>query len=171
LEELRKAVAQIFRHAGKDSLEEKEFKLTASMGLNWFSPADALVLLKTAKEAGLVEKKGKKLVATFDISKEEVPLDFKPTKKVLELPETPLFIKVVDAIVKATGLDRPQVVAKINRKHEALKVDVRVVALMVARDSDVDIAPFLDEAEEYIVRIYAQAGAAPGEEEEEEEEE
>jgi hypothetical protein len=167
LEELRKAVAQIFRHAGKDSLDEKEFKLTASMGLSWFSPAEALLLLKTAKAAGLVEKKGKKIVATFDISKEEVPLDFKPTKKALELPETPLFIKVVDAIVKATGLDRPQVVAKINKKQTDLKVDVRVVALMVARDADVDVTPFLDEAEDYIARIYGSAGSAQDEEDEE----
>lgn len=167
MDQLRKTVAQIFRHAGKDSLDEKEFKLAASMGLNWFSPAEALQLLKTAKESGVIEKKGKKLVATFDISKEDVPLDFKPTKKVLELPETPLFIKVVDAIVKTTGQERTQVVSKINKKQADLKVDVRVVALMVARDSDVDIAPFLDEAEEYIVRIYGQASGQPEEEEEE----
>jgi len=168
MEELRKAVAQIFRHAGKDSIDEKEFKLAASMGLGWFSPAEALQLLKTAKEGGLVEKKGRKLVATFDISKEEVPLDFKPTKKALELPETPLFIKVVDAIVKVTGQDRPQVVARINKKQTDLKVDVRVVALMVARESDVDVTPFLDEAEEYLVRIYGTAASAQDEEEEEE---
>jgi hypothetical protein len=167
LEELRRTVAQIFRHAGKDSLDEKEFKLAASMGLNWFSPSEALQLLKTAKEAGIVEKKAKKLVPAFDISKEDVPLDFKPTKKVLELPETPLFIKVVDAIVKATGLERTQVVAKINKKQAALNIDVRVVALMVARDTDVDIAPFLDEAEDYLVRIYGSATSAPGGEDEE----
>ena len=166
MEELRKAVAQIFRHAGKDSLDEKEFKLAASMGLSWFSPAEAMQLLKTAKEAGFVEKRGKKVVPTFEVQKLEVEPGFKPTKKVLELPETPLFIKVVDAIVKATGQDRTQVVAKINKKQADLKVDVRVVALMVARDAEVDITPFLDEAEGYVVRIYGTSTTASDEEEE-----
>jgi len=167
LEELRRTVAQIFVQAGKETLNEKEFKLKVSMDLKWFSPAEALELIGTARAAGLLKKRGKRYVPTFDVKDVEVPLEFKPSKKVLEVPETPLFTKVVDAIIEATGQERTAVVAKMNKKQENLKIDVRVVALMVAKEEGVDIGSFILETEEHIVDTYGIARGGAGEEEEE----
>ena len=167
MEELKRTVAQIFVQGGKETLNEKEFKLKVSMDLKWFSPTEALKLLGTARAAGLLKKRGKRYMPTFDVNEVEVPLDFRPSKKVLEVPETPLFTKVVDAIIKATGQERTAIVAKMNKKHEKLNIDVRVVALMVAREAGVDIEPFLQETEEHIVDTYGITRGGSGEEEEE----
>jgi hypothetical protein len=165
LEELRRTLAQIFVQAGKETMDEKEFKLKVSMDLKWFSPAEAVKLLGTARAAGLLKKRGKRYMPTFAVKDVEVPLEFKPSKKVLEVPETPLFTKVVDAIIKATDQERTAVVAKINKKHEKLDIDVRVVALMVAKEAGVDISLFVTETEEHIVDTY---GISRGGSEEEE---
>lgn len=171
LEELRKTIAQVFRHKGKDSIDEKEFKLTVSMGLKWFSPNEALDLLRTAVKAGVLKRRGKRYRPTFDVDAEEIPLDFRPSERVLRVPETPLFSKVVDAIVEATGQERTVVVSKINKKQEKLNIDVRVVALMVAREADIDISPFVEETEEHITNTYGPGASTAMDEEEEEEEE
>ena len=166
MEELQRTIAQVFRRKGKEALDEKEFKLTVALDLKWFSPAEALELLRTAKEAGLVKKRGKWYRPSFDPAEVEIPLEFKPSKKVLVVPETPLFTKLVDAVVEATGLERTAIVARINKKQERMNVDVRIVALLEAKEAGVDIAPFLEETEEHIVSTY---GTPRGGREEEEE--
>lgn len=165
MEELRKTVALVFRQAGKDALDEKDFKLTVSMKLKWFSPGEAKELLGTARKAGLLKKKGKAFLPTFDIGGVEIPVDFKPDKKVLELQETPLFSKVVDTVASETEQERTTIVAKINKKQEKLGIDVRVVALMVARESGVDVGPFLEETEEHVVDTYGMSRTSAEEEE------
>jgi hypothetical protein len=168
LEELRKTVAQVFRHTGKSSIDEKGFKLTVSMGLKWFSPNEAKDLLRTAIEAGLLKKRGNRYRPSFDPTSIDIPLDFRPSRKVLEVPEIPLFAKVVDAIIKVTGQERTAVVSKINKKHDKLNIDVRVVALLVAREAGIDIGPFFSDVEEHIIRTYGLVRPVSGGEEEEE---
>ena len=41
MDELRDAIALLFKRKGRDELSEREFVLSASMDLRWFPPRDA----------------------------------------------------------------------------------------------------------------------------------
>ena len=77
-----------------------------------------------------------------------------PSKPVIPVPPIPqsLFARLVEDISKASGLKRNDVVARINKVQEKLGTESIVAALAVARDNGVDIAKYLKEAKEEIVR-------------------
>ncbi len=146
MDELRYAIALLFKRKGRDELTEREFVLSASMDLRWFPPRDAQRLLQLGLETKLLESHGGNIRPAFPLDSVEVPRDFVPTSKTLEVA-TPVtedvFLRVVDAIVARTKTDRRTVIATINGVQERLDVDVEVAALVAARQADVDVAPFL----------------------------
>ncbi len=77
-----------------------------------------------------------------------------PSKPATPVPAVPqsLFARLVEDISKASGLKRNDVVARINKVQEKLGTESIVAALAVARDNGVDIAKYLKEAKEEIVR-------------------
>jgi hypothetical protein len=77
-----------------------------------------------------------------------------PSKPVAPGPAIPqsLFARLVEDISKASGLKRNDVVARINKVQEKLGTESIVAALAVARDNGVDIAKYLKEAKEEIVK-------------------
>lgn len=77
-----------------------------------------------------------------------------PSKPATPGPAIPqsLFARLVEDISKASGLKRNDVVARINKVQEKLGTESIVAALAVARDNGVDIAKYLKEAKEEIVK-------------------
>jgi hypothetical protein len=136
--ELEKSIAVLFRRKGKDLLTEREFVFSASMDLRWFSPKDAQRLLDAALTGGYLQKKNGSLLPTFDCDKVEVPLDYRPTKNVLDVKKTAgskdLFSEIVEDIVRSRSVPKREVVSKVNRKQEVLGIDVEPAALLVACD-------------------------------------
>ncbi len=136
--ELEKSVAVLFRRKGKELLTEREFVFSASMDLRWFSPKDAQKLLDAALTGGYLRKKDGNLLPTFDCDKVDVPLDYRPTKGVLEVKKpsrsVDLFSEIVESIVKTRSVPKREVVSKVNRKQEVLGIDVEPAALLVACD-------------------------------------
>src|SRR3989442_10973414 len=55
MEELRDAIALLFKRKGRDELSEREFVLSASMDMHWFPPRDAQRLLQLGVETNLLE--------------------------------------------------------------------------------------------------------------------
>jgi len=49
----------------------------------------------------------------------------------------------VDGIAAKTGLDRKAVIRRVNEVQEKMDVEVEVAALIAARQSGVDVTPFL----------------------------
>ncbi len=146
MDELRYAIALLFKRKGRDELTEREFVLSASMDLRWFPPRDAQRLLQLGLEMKLLESHGGNIRPAFPIDTVEVPRDFVPTAKTLEVA-TPasedVFVRLVDAIVARTKSDRRSVIATVNGLQERMDVDVEVAALVAARQAGVDVAPFL----------------------------
>lgn len=146
MDELRYAIALLFRRKGRDELTEREFVLSASMDLRWFPPRDAQRLLQLGLETKLLESHGGNLRPAFDLGSVEVPRDFIPTAKTLDVA-TPVgedvFLRIVDALVAATKSDRRAVIATINGVQEKMDVDVEVAALIAARQAGLDVEPFL----------------------------
>ncbi len=146
MDELRYAIALLFKRKGRDELTEREFVLSASMDLRWFPPRDAQRLLQLGLETKLLESHGGNIRPAFPIDSVEVPRDFVPTAKTLEIatPATEdIFLRIVDAIVAKTRTERRAVIASINGVQERMDVDVEVAALIAARQAGVDVGPFL----------------------------
>jgi hypothetical protein len=146
MDDLRYAIALLFKRKGRDELTEREFVLSASMDLRWFPPRDAQRLLQLGLETNLLESHGGNIRPAFPIDSVEVPRDFVPTAKTLEVA-TPasedIFLRIVDAIVVHTKSDRRNVIASVNAVQERMDVDVEVAALVAARQSGLDVGPFL----------------------------
>ncbi len=147
MDELRDAIALLFKRKGRDELSEREFVLSASMDLRWFPPRDAQRLLQLGIESKLLESREGTIRPAFDVAGVEVPRDYVPTAAILETP-TPageeVFLRIVEAIVRKTGADRKAVIAIVNGVQERLDVEVEVAALVAARQAGVDVAPFLE---------------------------
>jgi hypothetical protein len=80
------------------------------------------------------------------VSAVEVPRDYVPTTAILSTPtpaEENLFVRIVDGIAAKTGMDRKAVIRRVNEIQEKMDVEVEVAALIAARQSDVDVTPFL----------------------------
>ena len=146
MDELRDAIALLFKRKGRDELSEREFVLSASMDLRWFPPRDAQRLLQLGLETKLLESRDGSIRPAFDVSAIEVPRDYVPTASILEIP-TPasedIFVRIVDAIAAKTGTDRKAVIGAVNAVQERMDVELEVAALVAARQAGVDVAPFL----------------------------
>jgi len=146
MDELRDAIALLFKRKGRDELSEREFVLSASMDLRWFPPRDAQRLLQLGLETKLLESQSGTIRPAFDVSAVEVPRDYVPTSAILDLP-TPasedVFLRIVDAITAKTHTDRKSVIASVNAVQEKLDVEVEVAALVAAHQMGVDVTPFL----------------------------
>jgi hypothetical protein len=146
MDDLQNAIALLFKRKGRDELTEREFVLSASMDLRWFPPRDAQQLLQIGLETKLLESRGGNIRPAFDVAAVEVPQDFVPTAKILDVP-TPVsqdvFLRIVDTLVAHTNSDRRAVIALINGIQERMDVDVEVAALVAAKQAGLDVGPFL----------------------------
>jgi hypothetical protein len=75
----------------------------------------------------------------------------KPATPVPAVPQS-LFARLVEDISKVSGMKRNDVVARINKVQEKLGTESLVAALAVARENGIDIAKYLKEAKEEIVK-------------------
>lgn len=146
MDELRNAIALLFKRKGRDELSEREFVLSASMDLRWFPPRDAQRLLQIGLEARLLESREGTIRPAFDLASVDVPMDYTPTSAILDAP-TPvsedLFLRLVDAIAAKTGTDRRTAIAMVNAVQERLDLELEAAALVAARRSGIDVGRFL----------------------------
>ncbi len=146
MDDLRDAIALLFKRKGRDELSEREFVLGASMDLRWFPPRDAQRLLQLGLETKLLEAHNGAIRPAFDVAAVEVPRDYTPTPAILETP-TPasedIFVRIVDAIAVQTGMDRKAVIALVNGVQERMDLEIEAAALVAARQAGVDVTPFL----------------------------
>src|SRR3989475_9924146 len=145
-DELRDAIALLFKRKGRDELSEREFVLSASMDMHWFPPRDAQRLRQLGLETKLLESQGGAIRPAFDGSAVEVPRDYIPTSAILDISTAvseDVFLRIVDAIVAKTKTDRKSVIASVNAVQEKLDVEVEVAALVAAHQSGVDVTSFL----------------------------
>jgi hypothetical protein len=152
-DDLRDAIAVLFRRKGRAELSEKEFVLSASMDFRWFPPKDAQRLLQRGLESGLVRSEAGVIRPTFDVESIETPREFSPSPGILEEPPAPLntFLRIVDAIVDRTHEDRRAVIAAINAIQERMEIDLEVAALVAARKAGLDIRGFVGSVEKRLV--------------------
>ncbi len=153
MKELKKAIIYLFQRKGKDVLSEKELILSASMDLGWFTPNEAKQLVDICIELKLLSKDESGLKPNFDYKTQVIPIDFSPSKNILQLEaQEPLLFSILRHINTKTKLPRSAIMSEINKKQDALDVEIEVAAILIAKKYDVDISGFLREAESEIFK-------------------
>ena len=153
MKELREALVYLFQRKGKDILTEKELILSASMDLGWFTPDEAKQLVDICLELKLLSREDTGLSPNFDFKNYSIPIDFTPSKNILQMEaQEPLLFSILRHIDSKTGLGRSNIMSEINKKQDALDVEIEVAAILVAKKYEIDISGFLREAESEIFR-------------------
>ncbi|MCK5038055.1 MAG: DUF2240 family protein [Thermoplasmata archaeon] len=145
-------IALLYKKKGRSELTEKEFVFSASMDYRWFTPKGAQKLLEIGLQSDLLELKDELVIPTFDHSSINIPSDFKPSQDIIKAKVLPkgLLFQIVDMISKEKDLSRQDIMASINKKQEAMGIDIEAAALVVANDMDLDISDHIDMVEQEI---------------------
>lgn len=167
MEELKLIVSTPFKKNLADSLLEKDFEFSLAFDLKWFSPKIASKIKDHALEIGLLSLKNGALSPAFDVESIRFPHAFKPSENFLESPEisggklSPLkeeisFEQVLEFISTDTGVNRQRLVSEINSMQERLfyLVDIRIVALFVARKFGCDTEAIFGKVSRSVLDIY-----------------
>lgn len=148
-EDLRHAVAMLFRQRGKKTMTEKEFLFGASIDFHWFPYPEAQKMLDMAKYTKLVTEEVGELKPSFDVGSVDVPVGFRPQKDMLKniapKKDEGLFPQLLK---EAEGRDikRRDFISQCNRIQDHMDVDVEVASLLILRDKGVETRPYLTEA-------------------------
>ncbi len=158
MEELKLIVSTPFKKNLAVSLSEKDFEFSLAFDLKWFSPKIASKVKDHALELGLLSLKNGALIPVFDVESIRLPHAFKPSENFLDKQENSeekknsggkssspkeeiSFEQVLEFISADTGVNRQKLVSEINSMQERLfyLVDIRIVALFVARKFGCDV--------------------------------
>lgn len=151
LEDLKQIISFVFNITGKSVLQVEDFINMVSYDLRWFSPAETGQLLNLCSELNLVSIEDKKITPTFDTNSMETAVDFKPDKSILTYkPREDILVKIVEKIFKDAKINKNDLVSEINKMRSEFPATNMVVALLVARNHNVDISEFFDGVEKEI---------------------
>jgi hypothetical protein len=166
MEELKLVVSTPFKKNLVVSLSEKDFEFSLAFDLKWFSPKIASAVKDRALEVGLLTLKSGALVPAFDVESIRLPHAFKPLENFLEKYESfeeksssqkeeISFEQVLEFISADTGVNRQKLVSEINSMQERLfyLVDIRIVALFVARKLGCDIEAIIAKVSRSVLGI------------------
>ncbi|HWR24697.1 MAG TPA: DUF2240 family protein [Methanosarcina sp.] len=171
MEELRFVVSIPFKKNLVMSLSEKDFEFSLVFDLKWFSPKTALKVKERALEAGLLSLNNGFLVPGFDIESVRIPHAFKPSENFLENQEEAVetlsssketlkieeisFEQILEFVSADTGISRQKLVSEINSMQDRLfyLVDIRIVALIVARKFGCNIEAIFEKVSKAVLGI------------------
>ncbi len=156
-------VAAFFRTIGKDVATTDEFIMETSLGQKWMTPSEAKTLLTSLVSSGALELKDGYIRPKPDISNIDVPLAYRPPKGLASMCQTSkrtsvsnppkqgddVFPKLMEVAVE-NGLQRREFIQESNRIQKRLDIDIGAAALIVLRDADIDIAPYIDPVYDWV---------------------
>ena len=168
--EIRTCAAAFFRTSGKDVATADEFVMSASLELKWMAPSKAKKLLALLENKGAVQCKNGYVRLSPELQGIDLPLAYKPSPDLLSLLDKPLEPKAAPAnapearteqkaseppgpkdafhalmdVATGAGIPRKDFIQSSNKLQKSLDIDIGAAALIVLRDSGVDIAPYVD---------------------------
>lgn len=163
MEELKLVVSVPFKKTLAASLPEKDFEYSLAFDLKWFSPKIASEVKEKALEAGFLILKAGALVPCFDVESVRLPHAFKPSEDFLEnqkssggkvsVKDEISFEQILEFISADTGVNRQKLVSEINFMQDRLSylVDIRIVALIVAKKFGCDISVIFDKVSKSVL--------------------
>lgn len=150
MDELLIVVASPFKKNATSSLSIKDFEFSLSFDLKWMSPAQASKVRDQGIMSGILKFEDGELVLGMDISSIDIPADFQPSSDIFK--EKGMLELIMDLIVSCSGMDKREIVSRINHKQESLGglLDADVVALIVAHEFGCDPGQFFNDVYERV---------------------
>ncbi len=150
MDELSLVVASPFKKNATSSLSIKDFEFSLSFDLKWMSPAQASKVRDQGIMSGILKFEEGELVLNLDASSFDIPAGFKPSPDLFR--EKGTIEMIMDIIVSNSGMDKKEVVSRINQKQESLGglLDAEVAALLVAHELGCDAGPLYNDVYERV---------------------
>ncbi len=153
MDDLRTALAMIFKRKGKDHLTAKEITMSASMDHHWFDPESAKRFVELSEELHLIRMDGEEYTPNFNYRTIEPTLDFRPGKEMLErdYPKESVFPKLLNEVTSKYQITRQEFMKRVNKKKEKTGADIEIAALLVLSEMRVDFTPYLEDVEKELM--------------------
>ncbi|WP_424357070.1 DUF2240 family protein [Methanocella sp. MCL-LM] len=144
MDELKLVVAQAFKVRGKARLTRAELAFALSLDLKWFSPEESKSVINAGLKAGLLTEEDGRLTPAFDYKAVDVPPGFRPGKEIF----TKSLLERLEVLLVNSGIEATSVRGLIDKKQAELcqLVTPEVAGLIIARERDLEITDFIDEA-------------------------
>ncbi|MGQ0535801.1 MAG: DUF2240 family protein [Methanobacteriota archaeon] len=132
--ELRLALAYVFRAVSRDELSRPELIHALSLKNGWFSPGEARELVAIALARGELVEAGERLKTAFRPSEVRVDPSFRPTRNILGGDRDGILAEALRRLAASTGRGAGELMAEVNAAQESLgnKVSTEAAALLVA---------------------------------------
>ena len=149
MDDLRTAIAVIFKRKGKDHLPRREMIMAASMDHRWFDPENAKRFVALAEELRLIRLDGEEYTPNFNYRVVEPTLDFSPGVAMLEksYPKESIFPRMLNEVTAKHAISRQEFMKRVNRKKESTGADIEIAALLVLSEMRQDHHRYLEEVE------------------------
>lgn len=149
MDDLRTALAMIFKRKGKDHLSAREIIMSVSMDHHWFDPESAKRFVDLAEEQRLIRLDGEEYTPNFNYRSLEPTLDFHPGKEMLDkdYPKENIFPRLLNEITSKYDITRQEFMKRINKKKEKTGTDIEVAALIVLSEMRLDYSKYIDDIE------------------------
>lgn len=156
MDDLRTALAVIFKRKGKDHLTLSEIAMAASMDNHWFDPENARKFVLLAEELRLIRLEGDSYTPNFNYRSIEPTLDFSPGMEMLEkeYPKEYIFPRILNEITSKYEITRQEFMKQVNRKKERTGTDIEVAALLVLSEMRLEFQQYVPEIEEELKERY-----------------
>jgi len=156
MDDLRTALAIIFKLKGKDHLTANEIIMSASMDHHWFDPENAKKLVALAKELRLIRLDGDAYTPNYNYRTIEPTLDFSPGVEMLEreYPRESIFPRMLNEITSKYEITRQEFMKQVNRKKEKTGTDIEVATLLVLSEMRLEFEHFIPEVERELKERY-----------------
>ena len=146
--------AAFLRNKGKSVITEKEFLMGISMDLHWMPYRDAQRLLSALLSNGTFERNGEYIKANFETSEIDIPVAYRPptdllsgllSEKAITPPakEKDLLPELMSE-AERSGMQKKEFIAASNMIQKKLNIDIAAAGLIVLRDRNIDVTPFID---------------------------
>ncbi len=157
MNDIELSIALLYKKKGTSSLSEKDFVFAASIDYRWLTPKGAQKLLDVGLESNLLKSDDGMISPTFDYKSSDIPAEFKPTLDMIRAKAIPkgILFQIADKISKGSDRSTQDVIAIINKKQEALDIDIEVAALIVANSMNIDISDILPDVDKEIKARYS----------------
>ena len=149
MEDLRRAVAFIFKREGTRRMARRDITLAAAMDLHWFGPQDAERLVDAAIRGGMIAEKEGKLEVAFHPQWVAIPSDFRPGRAVLDSSSSEdVMLLIAEEVSRLRGIERAEVLRRVNAKVKSANVEAEAAALLIAAQEGADVSAFVARARE-----------------------
>jgi hypothetical protein len=147
--ELETLVSFLYKSKQKEKLSPNDLYMLLSFELGWFSPGESRKIVELARQKGLLKLEGDLLSPAFDYRAVQVPIGFRPSKKVLEREPTGLFNQITGLIERA-GIKKDDELPEINRLREKLKITPETAATLFAYKKGIEVNDVLEQVEKQL---------------------